>query len=81
MGVPEIIDQAVIHLPNVNAGFTVLFNNTGLPKPDLVLSKLYEEAGGNGYKCDPTGMQGWPCPALYKYYPVAPDQLFIKIQP
>lgn len=49
MGIPEIIDLAVQHLPDAQKGFTVLFNNTGLPSPDLVLKKLNEDAGGNWY--------------------------------
>ena len=81
MGIPEIIDQAVKHLPDPQNGFTVLFNDTGLPQADLVLNKLNEEAGGNWYICEHTNMKGWLCPALFKYYPVAPDKLFIKFQP
>jgi hypothetical protein len=79
MGIPEIIDQAVQHLPNPEAGFMVLFNDTGLPQADLVLQKLEEDAGGNWYQCAASGRKGWLCPALYKYYPTAPQNLFIKI--
>jgi hypothetical protein len=79
MGIPEMIDRAVAHLNNPENGFTVLFNNTGLPNADLVLIKLHEDAGGNWYQCSQTGMKGWLCPALYKYYPEAPDKLYIKI--
>jgi len=81
MGIPAIIDRAVAHLPNAAEGFTVLFNSTGLPEADIVLRKLHEDAGGNWYESEATGMKGWLCPALYKYYSVAPDRLFVKIQP
>jgi hypothetical protein len=81
MGIPEIIDQAVQHLPNPQEGFTVLFNDTGLPQPDLVLNKLNEDAGGNWYTWAHTGLKGWLCPALYKYYAAASGTLYIKIQP
>jgi hypothetical protein len=79
MGIPEIIDRAVAHLPNPQQGFTVLFNATGLPGADIILTKLEEDAGGNWYQCSRTGMKGWLCPALYKYYATAPDTLYIKI--
>ena len=79
MGIPEIIDRAVEHIPNAENGFTVLFNDTGLPSADIILTKQLEEAGGNWYTCTKTGMSGWLCPALYKYYPQAPEKLFIKI--
>jgi hypothetical protein len=79
MGIPEIIDNAVSHLPKAQEGFTVYFNNTGIPEADLTLNRLYEEAGGNWYECTKTGRKGWLCPALYKYYPQAPETLYIKI--
>lgn len=80
MGIPEIIDKAVEHLPNASAGFTVLFNNTGLPGADVILKKLNIDSGGTWYEQEDTGMKGWLCPALFKYYPEAPERLFIKIQ-
>lgn len=79
MGIPQIIDRAVAHLYQPEHGFTVYFNHTGLPGATLILKKLNEDAGGNWYQCCETGMKGWLCPALYKYYPTAPDILYIKI--
>ncbi|HEX8357737.1 MAG TPA: DUF6717 family protein [Segetibacter sp.] len=78
-GIPEIIDNAVAHLPNPQAGFTVLFNNTGIPSADVVLKKLDIESGGTWYEQEGTGLKGWLCPALFKYYPQAPERLYIKI--
>jgi len=79
MGIPEIIDKAVAHLLNPDAGFTVLFNNTGLPSADVVLAKLNTDSGGTWYEQEATGLKGWLCPALFKYYPEAPERLYIKI--
>lgn len=79
MGIPEIINKAVAHLPNPKAGFTVLFNNTGLPSADLILTKINSESGGTWYEHEETGMKGWLCPALFKYYPTAPEKIYIKI--
>ena len=81
MGIPEIIDQTIKHIPDAQNGFTVLINDTGLPSPDIILKKLNEDAGGNWYQCEQTSMKGWLCPALYKYYPLAPETLYIKVQP
>ncbi|MCW3112706.1 MAG: hypothetical protein JWR18_1102 [Segetibacter sp.] len=79
MRIPEIINKAVAHLPNPAAGFTVLFNNTGLPSADVVLRKLDIDSGGSWYEQEGTGMKGWLCPALFKYYPQAPERLYIKV--
>lgn len=78
IGIPEMIDWMVKHIPDADTGFTVLFNDTGLPNPDLVPIKLHEkDAGGNWYRCEQTGMQGRLCPALYNS--TVPEKLFIKI--
>ena len=79
MGIPEIINKAVAHLHDPQAGFTVLFNNTGLPSADVVLKKLDIDSGGTWYEQEGTGLKGWLCPALFKYYPVAPEKLYIKV--
>jgi len=79
MGIPEIINKAVANLRNPGAGFTVLFSKTGVPSPNVVLIKLHSESGGIWYEQKGTGMKGWLCPALFKYYTEAPEKLFIKI--
>lgn len=79
MGIPEIINKAVAHLHDPEKGFTVLFNNTGLPAADVVLTRLNTDAGGTWYEQEETGMKGWLCPALFKYYPKAPKKLYVKI--
>lgn len=79
MGIPEIIDKAVAHLKNPEAGFTLLFNNTGLPSADVVLKKANSDSGGTWYQQEGTGLKGWLCPALFQYYPQAPDTLYIKV--
>ena len=75
MGIPQIIDRAVQDLPDPQNGFSVLFNDTGLPGNDIILKKQEEESGGNWYADDQTGLRGWLCPALYKYYPIAPEKV------
>lgn len=40
LGIPEIIDRAVNALDQPESGFTVLFNDTGLPQADIILEKL-----------------------------------------
>ncbi len=79
MGIPEMINNAVAHLATPELGFTLLFNNTGLPTADVILHKLNPDSGGTWYKQEGTEMKGWLCPALFKYYPDAPEKLYIKI--
>jgi hypothetical protein len=69
MGIPEIINNAVGHLANPEAGFTVLFNNTGLPSSDVVLKKLDIESGGTWYEQEGTGMKGCCVPPFLNTIP------------
>lgn len=80
-GIPAIIEEAVKGFENPTAGFTCLFNDTGLPKPTLILDKVDEESGGTWYNWRGTEFTGWLCPALLKYYPIPPQTLYIVIEP
>jgi hypothetical protein len=57
MGIPEIINKAVAHLPSPQQGFTVLFNNTGLPSADVVLKKVETESNGTWYEQEGIGLK------------------------
>lgn len=81
-GIPQIIDRAVYGLENPKQGFTVLFSSNELPFYDLVLEKEIEIHGGATYnvKFADKIMNGWLCPALFKYFDVAPDKIYVKIE-
>ena len=36
--------------------------------------------GGNWYKMDGTDMTGWLCPALFHYFEIAPDKIYLKAE-
>jgi hypothetical protein len=40
-----------------------------------------EEFGGNWYQADEPPMEGWLCPALFRYFETAPAELFVKAEP
>ena len=37
--------------------------------------------GGNYYQLDDPPMEGWICPALFKYYERPPPELYVKADP
>jgi hypothetical protein len=79
MGIPDMIDREVAHLPEAEKGFTILFNSTGLPGADVVLTKAEAESGGTWYEQKATGLKGWLCPALFKYFDEAPETIYVKV--
>jgi hypothetical protein len=42
------------------------------------LSWLRGDRSGNFYKLDDPPMEGWICPAMFKYYREAPKTLYVK---
>ena len=79
-GVPEMIDQLVADLPNARAGFRLLFSAAPFPGYQRRLCRLHEESGGYWYASEEPGISGWLCPALFRYFEVAPEELFVKAE-
>lgn len=80
-GVPEMIDDLVRDIPDARSGFRLLFSAAPFPGYQRKLTWLREEAGGNWYKADDPPMEGWLCPALFRYFDQAPPELYVKAEP
>ncbi|MDA0832100.1 MAG: hypothetical protein O2955_08365 [Planctomycetota bacterium] len=80
-GVPEMIDALVSDIPHADEGFRLLFSARAFPGHQKKLSWLRGDAGGNYYELDDPKMEGWICPAMFKYYETAPQELFVKAEP
>jgi len=79
-GVPEMIDFLVQDIPNARSGFRLLFSAAPFPGYQKRLTWQREEFGGNWYSCDDPPMEGWLCPALFRYFDEAPRELFVKAE-
>jgi hypothetical protein len=80
-GIDEMIGRLVANIPNADAGFRLLFSQTPFPGHTVKLEWRREEYGGNWYYCPQFEMEGWLCPALFKYFDKAPSELFGKAEP
>lgn len=58
-----------------------LFSATPFPGYTLELQWRKEENGGNWYYSPLLNIEGWFCPALYKYFSVAPATLYALLTP
>jgi hypothetical protein len=74
LGMPEIIEH---QMGGPIDTFTAIFSATAFPGYTSVLKRLHEEYGGTWYGLDGTHLQGWLCPALFKYFEVAPGTLYV----
>jgi len=80
-GIDTMIDQAVAHIPDAEKGFRAIFSAAPFPGANLKLDWRREELGGNWYYSDRFKMEGWLCPALLKYFPTAPREIYVKVGP
>ena len=79
-GIPEMIDFLVRDIPDAKSGFRMLFSANPFPGYQRKLTWRREEMGGNWYICDDPPMEGWLCPALFRYFDRAPSELYVKAE-
>jgi len=80
-GIDTMIDKAAADVPNAEKGFRAIFSAAPFPGANLKLEWRREESGGNWYHNDRFKMEGWLCPALLKYFPTAPREIYVKVEP
>ena len=80
-GIDTMIDKAVADIPNAEKGFRAIFSAAPFPGANWKLDWRRAESGGNWYYNDRFKMEGWLCPALLKYFPAAPSEIYVKIEP
>ena len=74
-GIDEMITRMVASIPDAEKGFGLLFSPTPFPGYAAILEWRREESGGDRYYCPQLGIEGWLCPALFKYFDKAPAEL------
>ncbi len=84
-GVPEIMERlcAEQNIPDPQGGFTVVFSGGPFPGHHLKATWVREgdQGFGNWYSAYDGTMEGWLCPALFKYFDKAPESLYIQVKP
>ncbi len=68
-------------IPNADSGFRLLFGASPFPGHQKKLTWLRGDSSGNYYSMDDPPMEGWICPAMFKYYSKAPKFLYVKAEP
>ena len=80
-GADTIIDRMVERIPDAGSGVTMLFSATPFPGNQHEFAWRREEFGGNWYFAPEYGLEGWLCPALFKYFEAAPERIFVQVKP
>ncbi|WP_205679050.1 DUF6717 family protein [Aquisphaera insulae] len=79
-GVPEMIDVLVKDIPGAKDGFRLLFSANPFPGHQKTLTWLRGDSQGNFYRLEGTSMEGWICPAMFRYYRSPPRALYVKAE-
>src|SRR4029077_17714548 len=71
-GADAMIDRVVADIPRAESGFTLVFAATPFPGHQYRLDWLRADSDGNWYRSADLDMEGWLCPALFRYFDAAP---------
>lgn len=79
-GIPEMINIMTKNIANAKYGFKMLFSFAPFPgyQAELVYSR--EEYGGNWYYWEKYNLEGWLCPAMFKYFENTPNKIYCKAE-
>lgn len=80
-GADTMIDVLVANIHGAANGFRLLFSATPFPGYTVKLEWRREEYAGNWYFSPDYKMEGWLCPALFKYFDKAPKEIYVKAEP
>jgi hypothetical protein len=80
-GADLMIDRMVEGIPDAEQGVTILFSAGPFPGFQHEFVRRREEFGGNWYASEEYNMEGWLCPALFKYFDTAPERLYVQVKP
>jgi hypothetical protein len=79
-GIPEMIDKLVTGIPGSDQSVRLIFSQRPFPGAQLQLDRRGEQDGGNWYHSREYQSDGWLCPALFKFFPRAPQHIYVKAE-
>lgn len=78
-GIPEMIDQLAAEVGGPDTPIRLIFSQNPFPNARR-LDRRHQEHGGHWYYSEDFHMQGWLCPALFLYFPRAPEHIYVKAE-
>jgi hypothetical protein len=64
---------------SAGSGFSLVFSASPFPGHQVRVDRREPEFGGYWYAHETLG-RGWLCPALFKYFPEAPESLYLQFK-
>ena len=79
-GADTMIDRVVADIPNAERGFTMIFSASPFPGHQYRLEWRRGDGEGNWYYAPQLDLEGWLCPALFRYFDEAPKELYVEVR-
>jgi hypothetical protein len=79
-GVSELIDKMVVGIPGADKKVRLIFSQQPFPGSRWRLDRVRADEGGNWYFSEDYQMTGWLCPALFKFFPRAPQHIYVSAE-
>ena len=79
-GADAIIDHRVRDIPNAENGFTLIFSGQPFPGYQVEFEWRRAELSGNWYFSKELNVEGWLCPALFKYFDSPPPKIYTQFR-
>jgi len=81
-GADTIIDSVIAakELQGTETGFKLTFSATPFPDYDVCLTWVRGDEFGNWYRLNNPPVEGWLCPALFKYFDAAPARIYARFE-
>jgi len=80
-GADQILDILTESIPDAEHGFHLVFSTEPFPGFTARFVWGRQEFDGNWYSWPERGIEGWLCPALFKYFETAPKEIYVKVSP
>lgn len=79
-GIPKIIDIMTQNIADADKGFKMLFSLSPFPDYQAELVYVREEYGGNWYSWQKHNLEGWLCPAMFRYFETTPEKIYCRAE-
>jgi hypothetical protein len=79
-GADTMIDRAVAQIPDAANGFVMVFSASPFPGHRFRLDWRRDEYSGNWYYSPDFDLEGWLCPALFRYFASAPKHIYVQVK-
>ena len=78
LGIDSMLDILTKDIPKAENGFRLTISDSPFPNHTVTLQRRSREGGGRWYWSPDYKIEGWLCPALFKYYLIAPKRLYAR---